>query len=118
MKIYQIHEHSGEWEDYRDRIVGSYLLKDKAEAEMERFIEEENKNKRCKNCPLYFCSADCDLDCECGSDECNEYKIEETKKYCEDYEIYKDEDNEYECDNYISSFYDCRYNIEEVEVIE
>jgi hypothetical protein len=118
MKIYQIHEYSGEWEDYRDYIVSSYLSKEKAEEEMERLIEKANENKRCKSCPLYFCSADCDLDCECGSDECEEYKAEEIKKYCDNYKIYKDEVGEYACSNYIFRLYDCYYDIKEVEVIE
>ena len=119
-KIYQIHEYSGEWEDYRDRIVDSYLLKDKAEVEMKRLIEEENKKRKCNECPLYFCSVDCNLDCECGSDKCNEYKIEEIKTYCDNYKISKDKDEDgfYDCDNHISRLYDCSYNIKEVEVIE
>lgn len=43
MTIYQIHEYSGEYEDYRDYIVGSYLNREKATAKMEKLkcIEAE-----------------------------------------------------------------------------
>ena len=30
MKIYQVHEYSGEYEYFQDRIVGSYLYKQRA----------------------------------------------------------------------------------------
>ena len=33
MKIYQLHEYSGEYEDFSDRIIGSYLRKERAEEE-------------------------------------------------------------------------------------
>ena len=31
MKIYQVHKYSGEYEDYRDQIIGSYLRRERAE---------------------------------------------------------------------------------------
>lgn len=33
MKIYQLHEYGGEWEDRYDYIIGSYLRKERAEEE-------------------------------------------------------------------------------------
>ena len=41
MKIYQIHEYGGEWEDKYDLIVASYLSKEKAIAEKERLEKEQ-----------------------------------------------------------------------------
>lgn len=41
-KIYQIHEQGGEYEDRFDNVVGSYLHKERAERELERFVDEEN----------------------------------------------------------------------------
>ena len=41
MKIYQIHDYGGEWEDRFDYIVGSYLSKEKADAEMEQLKSDE-----------------------------------------------------------------------------
>lgn len=122
-KIYQIHEHSGEWEDYRDFIRGSYLSKEKAEAEKEKLEEEETKKRKCNNCPLYFCETDCDLGCECNTEKCNEHKVNQVKKHCDRFEPYTykyDDESEDElgCKNYHYKMYDCRYEIEEVEVIE
>ena len=42
MTIYQLHEYSGEWEDYRDRIIGSYLRKERAEEEKSHEIYQQN----------------------------------------------------------------------------
>ena len=36
MKIYQIHKYEGEYDDYSDRIISSYLNYDKALNEKER----------------------------------------------------------------------------------
>lgn len=41
-KIYQIHKMSGEYKDYCDVIVGSYLHKEKAERELEKFSNTLN----------------------------------------------------------------------------
>jgi len=41
MKIYQIHERGGEWEDYYDYIASSYLSEEKAIAEKERLEKEQ-----------------------------------------------------------------------------
>ena len=55
--IYQIHEYSGEYEDYRDIIMGSYFKKSDAEAQMEILEQQEKDNEiqdeKCRNCPCY-----------------------------------------------------------------
>ena len=43
--IYQIHEYSGEYEDYRDIIMGSYSKKSDAEAQMEILEQQEKDNE-------------------------------------------------------------------------
>lgn len=40
MKIYQIHKYEGEYEDYSDRIISSYLDYNKALIEKERLEHE------------------------------------------------------------------------------
>ena len=42
MKIYQLHERGGEWEDYYDYIRGSFLRKERA---IEEKIKAEVKQK-------------------------------------------------------------------------
>ena len=37
MTIYQIHEYNGEWDDFTDRIIGSYISKERAEEEKFKF---------------------------------------------------------------------------------
>lgn len=56
--IYQIHEISGEYEDYRDTIVGSYLHKERAERELKKFKNALNERRiyyhKCSDCPAQF----------------------------------------------------------------
>lgn len=56
MKIYQLHEYGGEYEDYFDRIIGSYLHKERAEEEKFRAETEERilteQAEKCENCPF------------------------------------------------------------------
>jgi hypothetical protein len=106
-----LHEYSGEWEDFRDRIVGSYLRKERAEEEKTRAEAEEKelvkKSKRCNNCPVFdaypFASLDSLLDKYC--DYCSEMKLEET-----DYGL--------NCDNCYHHWYESTFYIEEVDVEE
>ena len=110
MKIYQIHEWGGEWEDRYDYIVGSYLLEEKAIAEKERLEAEEKEAAKCNICPLYFCEPDCNGDCE----DCDNLRIDKAKKYCDRYK-----QSDYgKCENFYLKLYDGHFNIEEVEVIE
>lgn len=113
MKIYQIHEYGGEWEDKFDCIVSSYLSKEKAIAEKERLEKKEEdfikQVEKCSKCPLYNRSRN----------------INDVGKYCYDYEPFEEgvhDPNEYEselCVNYVYYYSsDSFYRIEEVEVIE
>lgn len=116
MKIYQIHEYGGEWEDKYDCIVGSYLSKEKVmkehmrlEKEQEDFIKQA---KKCSKCPLYDRSKN----------------INDVGKYCDDYEVFEEgvhDPYEYDesdlCVNHVydSSYWnDTYYRVEEIEVIE
>lgn len=121
MKIYQIHQYGGEWEDRYDFIVESYLSEEKAKAKKELLEQEEAEIAKCSSCPLYYCDNDCDEDCK----TCNEQKVDKAKAYCNRYEpfdIEKHDPEEYDDSEKCVNFY-CRYEesffkIEEVEVIE
>lgn len=112
MTIYQIHEHSGEYEDHRDHIVGSYLSKVRAMAKMEEFqrieAERQAKGKKCSLCPLE--------DIEVISD-CFYVVTQYCSEYCLDAKITEDRFG-YDCENYCSSWDEATYEIKEVEVIE
>lgn len=110
MRIYQLHEYSGEWEDFTDRIIGSYLREDRAKEEK---IKAEIKDrelieygKRCMNCPFLeedFSNLN-DLLQE-YSDYCDKAKLSEN-----DYGI--------DCKNYYSKWDNSTFEIEEIEVEE
>lgn len=111
MKIYQLHEYSGEYEDFRDYIRGSYLRKERAEEEKAKAEAEEKelvkKGEKCNNCPVLdaypFASFDSLLNEHC--DYCSEMKLEET-----DYGL--------NCDNYYHHWDESTFDIKEVEVEE
>lgn len=110
MKIYQLHEYSGEWEYFTDSIIGSYLRKERAEEEKCKAEVKEKKliehSKKCYDCPFLergFDSPD-DLLLE-YPDYCNMAELEETE-----YGI--------SCDNYYSHWDESIFKIEEVEVEE
>ena len=112
MKIYQIHETSGSYEDYYDYIVGTYLHKDRAELEMQKLVNtEETRQKRyekCQNCPI----GDLDLQedtFETMKDACN--------GYCNRSQIYE-ELYGFGCENEESYWDDKNYKIKEIKVIE
>ena len=106
-KIYQIHERGGAYEDCFDHIVGSYLHKEKAERELEKFNDALNERnaryQKCSNCSAKFgCSVD---------------EIDKIRKRCdcfasEDYESFI-----WFCKNAVD-LYDksVRYKVEEVDV--
>ena len=115
MKIYQIHEYGGDWEDSYDYIVGSYLSKDKATTEKER-LEKEEKFKqelvvKCDYCPLYDCFNECDGNCP----ECLKRRGNKAKEYCEKY---KPDAESYECKNRVYFEDNSYFKIEEVDVTE
>lgn len=99
MTIYQLHEYSGEWEDFRDYIIGSYLKRERAEEEK---IKVEAKEKeliehyeKCSNCPYWnedFNDVNA-LRSAC-SDYCSEADFDEHSNdvvYCKNYFIHHDE---------------------------
>lgn len=112
MKIYQLHECSGEYEDYRDRIIGSYLRKERAEEEKAKAEAKEQdlnkQEKKCQKCPFH------------GSEEKLEDLLQKYPKYCDKLDMLE-EDEDYDmiyCDNHFFRFDESTYYIEEVEVEE
>lgn len=109
MKIYQVHESGGEWDDRYDYIVASYLDKEKAEKYCEQLIREDEEYKKCSQCPLYYCPPNCSLICG----ECTHEMIERAKKYCERYKPFR----QLKCENY--EYHESSYfSVVEIEVIE
>lgn len=112
MKIYQLHEYSGEWEDFRDRIIGSYFRKERAEEEkkLAELKEEElsERSAKCAHCPFlefenaYFCV---------------DKLLSEYPDYCTDAKL-EDTDYGVNCLNYYSKWDDSTFKVEEVEVEE
>ena len=111
MKIYQLHEYCGEWEDFRDYIRGSYLRKERAVEEKIKAEAKEKeltkKSKKCNNCPALdaypFSSFDSLFDKYC--DYCSEMELEETE-------------DGINCKNYHSMWNISDFKIKEVEVEE
>lgn len=117
MKIYQIHSYSGEWEDFRDYIIGSYLRKERAEEEMAKLEAKEKEliehSKKCCHCPFLeasFISSE-DLLSK-HPDYCSDAKLKKVS--------YDEEDMCYEidCENYYIKWDDATFKIKEVEVEE
>ena len=115
--IYQIHEMSGEYEDYRDTIVGSYLRKDRAEEVIKTLRDKEDRRRACA------------IKCrECPVQDYNRYYDRNFRsvinKYCEDFEEEHELDYGEEqlfCKNEYysySAYDDAYYEIQEVEVEE
>ena len=111
MKIYQLHEYRGEYEDFRDYIIGSYLRKERAEEEKAKAEAKEKElmehSEKCNSCPVLDADPSSSLDsllCK-YSDYCSEMALEES-----DYGI--------DCKNYYLKWDDSTFKIEEVEVEE
>lgn len=117
MKIYQIHEYGGFWEDAFDFIISSYVSEEKAKNELKRLTKEEecwrNMSTKCSRCPLWSYN---------GEQKDAEKKA---KLYCDKYEPF-DVDKHYQNEGYESekcinlhlARENSSYRIEEVEVIE
>lgn len=111
--IYQIHEMSGEYEDYRDTIIGSYLRRERAEEVIKTLRDKEDKRKaraiKCRECPVQ------DHNCDFHS---------AINEYCEDFEEARETDYGEEqlfCKNEYysySAYDDVYYEIQKVEVEE
>ena len=107
MKIYQIHETGGEWEDSYDLIAGSYLSPRKAEIECQKLRVEEDKRivkaRKCYDCPLYD-----------SWNPITEQVVEAAKRYCPYYVRAIDK----HCSNYEGDTYERHFDVQEEEVIE
>ena len=112
MKIYQLHEHSGEWEDYRDRIIGSYLRKERAEEEKTKAEWKEKElieqSEKCSNCPFIG---------ENTIEDVNHLFLVEYPNYC-DKAILETDEYGTSCENSYLHWYKASFKIEEVEVEE
>lgn len=115
MKIYQIHQYGGAYEDAYDYIVGSYLSQDKAIVEKERFEKEEKIKRKCNSCPLYICDDECNGDCG-NSIDCIKHSVKNAKKYCDSYASSSSDNSG--CKNYCGNGEESDFRIDEVEVIE
>lgn len=110
MKIYQLHEYSGEWEDFRDYIIGSYLRKERAEEEKTRAElkakDITEQGKKCIDCPfLEEDFSDIDDLLARHSGYCSKVKLEQS-----DYGM--------DCENYYVPWDEPSFEIKEVEVEE
>lgn len=113
LTIYQIHEMSGEYEDYHDIIVGSYLRKERAEEVIKTLRDEENKRKaraiKCRECPVR------DYNCDLRSvinEYCEDFEEEVELDYGEEQPFCKNEYYSY------SAYDDVYYEMQKVEVEE
>lgn len=110
MKIYQLHKYSGEWEDFHDYIIGSYLKKERAEEEKKKAEAEEKelieRSHRCANCPFL------EEDFKNLNDLLSEYP-----DYCTEAKL-EDEDYGIDCENYYTHWDESTFEILEVEVEE
>lgn len=110
MTIYQLHKYSGEWEDFRDRIIGSYTSLKRAEAakiEAEAKEKElEEKSRKCRCCPL--------IDDDFA--DVNDLLVKHLD-YCDKAELEK-EDDWVDCKNYYVHWDEATFKIEAVNVEE
>ena len=110
-KIYQIHERGGAYEDFFDHIVGSYLHKEKAERELEKFNDALNERharyQKCSNCSAQF--------------GCSASEIDRIREGCDHFSAEDEDDESFIgfCKNAVCSYdRDTHYGIEEVGVDE
>ena len=110
-KIYQIHERGGTYEDRFDHIVSSYLHKEKAERELEKFNDTLNERharyQKCSNCSAQF--------------GCSASEIDRIREGCDHFSAEDEDDESFIgfCRNAVCSYdRDIRYEIEEVGVDE
>lgn len=106
-KIFQIHERGGEYEDRFDNIVGSYLHKERAERELEKFKDALNERcvcyQKCSNCSAQF--------------GCLEDEIDEIRENCDYFSTEDDESFIVFCKNAVcSSPLTIEYAMEAVDV--
>ena len=111
MKIYQLHEYGGKYEDSFDHIIGSYLRKERAEEEKAdaEYQEREliNRSEKCMNCP--FLEKPFNI---------FEALMSEYTDYCNNQGLHDDDEYGMYCDNYYSHYCTSTFEIKEVEVEE
>ena len=115
--VYQLHAVSGEYEDYHDRIIGTYAKIEAAEKEKIRLELIEAENAKCDSCVLFFCEEDCNGDCE----KCHEPDtlISKAKKYCNKFEMEKYEGSDMiHCKNKAFHPEEITYRIEKIKIIK
>lgn len=108
MKIYQVHEIGGIWEDSYDFVYKTFLNKEKAEMFCTEMNNKYIESLRCNKCPIeYYDDVDCDSDLECedckNKSKCTEERIKKTKEYCDNFvlqEVKSDEDIGVSCKNF------------------
>lgn len=114
MKIYQLHVNNGYYDDYLNHIHSTYLDREKAEAKKIELERQEEIDRKCDGCPLWFCPKNCTEDCDnCGV----QIKVSQMKEYCDRCDAVI-KDGEIECRNYSYHIDDNDFEIVEVEVIE
>ena len=95
IKIYQLHEYTGEYEDFCDRIIGSYLRKERADDEkLKAELADRDLRKlsdKCFYCPFLNCDPDEKLEdlismhfdyCDMKDLDEDEYGISCENRYC------------------------------------
>lgn len=116
MTIYQLHEYSGEYEDFHDYIIGSYLRKERAEEEKVKAEAREKQlrkhSKKCNRCPLIGSACDFDFDSLNLDDLLSKYP-----NYCTRSKLEKTEYG-VNCANYYIHWDESRFEVKEVEVEE
>ena len=112
MTIYQLHEYSGEYEDFRDRIIGSYLKKERAETEKQKAELKEKEliehSQKCNKCPFIGLPfVDLKTLLKKYPDYCDKAAFENT-----------DYDHVIDCNNYYSHWDESTFKITEINVEE
>lgn len=110
MKIYQLHEYGGEYEDYFDHVVGSFMRRERAEEVKNEMIIQRKKERlqsdKCNQCPIHN-----------DSYPTIEDYIKVLRIYCDQAEIVENYFG-VNCENYYCLWEETEFSIEEVEVEE
>lgn len=110
MKIYQLHEYYGMYEDYTDDIIGSFLRKERAVEEKAKAETKEQeliaKHNKCRECPYAY---------EDFEDMDNLLDI--IPDYCDEVEVGYSSWGAY-CNNEYTKYDTHKFEIVEVEVEE
>lgn len=96
MKVYQIHEIGGQYENYYNDIVGSYECPNRMQQELERLIKNEQHlfehGEKCAHCPITNGCKDMTEAFSAVKDYCSEHNLKEYNGhiYCNNYLIVSD----------------------------